>query len=394
VPTVATDGVLTAADLADRMVALQPLVAARARRAEEQRRLDDEVLAAIHASGVFRHFVPRCYGGLQLGVVDFVEIVLPLGEADASTAWVTSFLMEHNLILSLFPERTQDEVFGSQPYVMAPGAAFPPGRAVPVEGGFLVSGRWSYASGVRHSDWAMGTVLVDGAERPDMRWVLVPIEAVEVHDVWDVDGMAATGSDDFSMEAVFVPDHRTLRMSEMADGTSPGARLHGPDPTYALPMTPFLAMTAALPIAGAARGALRLFIERLEARVSTGTKQSERASLHVVLGDVSAQVHIAELLVREAAVEMVELARAGRSADIPARAAMRSRIAHAAMLCREAVRTMVDAGGSSLHLLDNPLQRAARDITVASAHVIHDRLMTSELHGRVLLGLPPQTFLV
>ena len=113
-----------------------------------------------------------------------------------------------------------------------------------------------------------------------------------------------------------------------------------------------------------------------------------------MLGDVSAQVHIAELLVREAAVEMVELARAGRSADIPARAAMRSRIAHAAMLCREAVRTMVDAGGSSLHLLDNPLQRAARDITVASAHVIHDRLMTSELHGRVLLGLPPQTFLI
>ena len=114
----------------------------------------------------------------------------------------------------------------------------------------------------------------------------------------------------------------------------------------------------------------------------------------MVLGDVSAQVHIAELLVREAAVEMVQMAREGRSGDIPARAAMRSRIAHAVALCRDAVRAMLDAGGSSLHLLDHPLQRAGRDITVASAHVIHDRLMTSELHGRVLLGLPPQTFLV
>ena len=390
----ATDGTLTAADLVARMVALQPLVAARAQQAEQQRRLDDEVLAALHDSGVFRHFVPRRYGGLQLGVGDFVDIVLPLGEACASTAWVTSFLMEHNLILSLFPERTQDEVFGSQPYVMAPGAAFPPGRADPVEGGFLVSGRWSYASGVRHSDWAMSTVLIDCAERPDMRWVLVPIEAVEVHDVWHVDGMAATGSDDFSMDEVFVPDHRTLRMSEMGDGTSPGARLHAPDPTYALPMTPFLAMTAALPILGATQGALQLFTERLAIRVSAGTKQSERASLHVVLGDVSVQVHVAELLVREAAAEMVQMARAGRSGDIPARAAMRSRIAHAVALCRDAVRTMVDNGGSSLHLLDHPMQRAARDITVASAHVIHDGLMTSELHGRVLLGLPPQTFLV
>src|SRR5262245_503361 len=210
---VATDGALTAADLVDRRVAVHPLGAARARQAEERRQLDDEVLAAIHASGVFRHFVPRRYGGLQLGVGDFVEIVLPLAESCASTAWVTSFLMEHNLILSLFPQRTQDEVFGAQPYVMAPGAAFPPGRAVPVEGGFVVSGRWSYASGVRHSDWAMGTALVDGAERPDMRWVLVPIEAVQVHDVWHVDGMAATGSDDFSMVEVFVPDHRTLRLS-------------------------------------------------------------------------------------------------------------------------------------------------------------------------------------
>jgi len=391
---VATDGTPTAADLVARMVALQPLVAARARHAEQQRRLDDDVLAALHDSGVFRHFVPRRYGGLQLGVVDFVDVVLPLGEACASTAWVTSFLMEHNLILSLFPERTQDEVFAAQPYVMAPAAAFPPGRAVPVEGGFVVSGRWNYASGVRHSDWAMAMVMVEGAATTDARWVLVPLEAVEVHDVWHVDGMAATGSDDFSMDEVFVPLHRTLDLRAMGDGTSDGARLHHPDPTYALPMTPFLAMTAALPVVGAAKGALSLFAERLATRVSVATKQSERASLHVVLGDVSAQVHIAELLVREAAGEMVQLARDGRSGDIAARAAMRSRLAHATTLCRDAVRTMVDAGGSSLHDLEHPLQRAARDVTVASAHVIHDRLMTSELHGRVLLGLPPQTFLV
>jgi alkylation response protein AidB-like acyl-CoA dehydrogenase len=391
---VATDDTLTAADLVARMVALQPLVAARARQAEQRRRLDDDVLAALHDSGVFRHFVPRRYGGLQLGVVDFVDIVLPLAESCASTAWVTSFLMEHNLILSLFPERTQDEVFGSQQYVMAPGAAFPPGRAVPVEGGYVVSGRWSYASGVRHSDWAMSVAVVEGAPTTEMRWVLVPIDAVEVHDVWHVDGMAATGSDDFSMDEVFVPAHRTLDLRAMSDGTSDGARLHHPDPTYALPMTPFLAMTAALPVVGAAKGALQLFTDRLATRVSTGTKQSERASLHVVLGDVSTQVHVAELLVREAAAEMTQMARDGRSGDIAARAAMRSRLAYATARCRDAVRAMVDAGGSSLHLLDNPMQRAARDITVATAHVIHDGLMTSELHGRVLLGLPPQTFLV
>jgi alkylation response protein AidB-like acyl-CoA dehydrogenase len=388
-----TGGRLTAADLVARAIALQPLIAERAPAAERRRRLDDDVLAALRDSGLFRHFVPRCYGGLQLGVTDFVDVVLPLGEACASTAWVTSFLMEHNLILSLFPRQAQDDVFGSQPYLLAPGAAFPPGQAIPVEGGFRVNGRWSYASGVMHSDWAMAMAMVEGADPPDARWVLVPIGAVEVHDVWHMDGMAATGSNDFSMVDVFVPAHRTLELARMGNGTAPGASLHD-DPVYALPMTAFLAMTAALPIVGAARGALARFTERLAGRVSTGTRQSERSSMHVVLGDVTAHVHTAELLVREAAADITALAVAGRAGDIVARAAIRSRLAHAVTIARDAVRTMIDTGGSSLHALDDPLQRAARDITVASAHVIHDRLTTSELHGRLLLGLAPQTFLI
>ena len=384
---------VTAADLTARMVALQPLVAARARSAEQRRRLDDDVVAALRDSGVFLHFVPRRYGGLQFGVADFVDVVLPLGEACASTAWVTAFLMEHNLILSLFPEQAQDDVFGAQPYMLAPGAAFPPGRAIPVDGGLRVTGRWSYASGVLHSDWAMAVVTIEGGATRDARWVLVPIDAVQIHDVWHMDGMAATGSNDISMDDVFVPEHRTLDLVQMGNGTSPGASLHR-DPLYALPMTAFLAMTAALPIVGAARGALTHFTARLATRVSAGTKQSERGSLQVVLGDVAAQVHIAELLVREAAADVTTLAVEGRATDIGARAAIRSRLAHATTISRDAVRAMVDAGGSSLHDLDDPLQRAARDITVACGHVIHDRLTTSELHGRVLLGLPPQTFLI
>ena len=103
---------------------------------------------ALRRTGVYYHFVPKVYGGLELGVGEFVEIVLPMAAACASTAWVTSFCMEHNLILSLFPAQAQEEIFGAQPYIIAPGAAFPPGRAVAVDGGFRVPGRWNYASGV------------------------------------------------------------------------------------------------------------------------------------------------------------------------------------------------------------------------------------------------------
>jgi alkylation response protein AidB-like acyl-CoA dehydrogenase len=302
--------------------------------------------------------------------------------------------MEHNLILSLFPEQAQDEIFGAQPYMIAPGAAFPPGRAVPVPGGFRVSGRWTYASGVMHADHAMAMAMV---QRPDdvvdVRWVVVPIDDVEVHDVWHVDGLAATGSNDMSMHEVFVPEHRTLDIAAAGRGAAPGASIHD-NPLYAMPLTTFLALTAALPIVGAARGAQLLLVARLADRVSFGVKQSERATVQAVLGDVTVAVDVAEMIVRRAAQDVMALAEEGRSGDIAARAAIRARLTHATTTCRDAVRLMLDTAGSSAHDLANPLQRVARDVAMGSAHVVHDPLTTSELYGRTLLGLPPQTTLI
>lgn len=384
---------LSSAVLVERVRALAPFVASRSGEAERQRRPDDEVMAALRRAGLYYHFVPKRFGGLELGVPEFVEEVLPLAAACPSTAWVTSFCMEHNLILALFPEPAQEEIFGAQPYVIAPGAAFPPGKASPVPGGFRVSGRWAYASGVMHADWAMAMVMVDRADVFDMRWVIVPIGEVEVHDVWHVDGMAATGSNDMSMDDVFVPEHRTLDIAAAGRGAAPGSGVHD-NPLYSMPLTTFLALTAALPIVGAARGAQQLFVERLMTRVSAGVKQSERATVQAVVGEVSVAVDVAELIVRRAAIDVMTLAEEGRSGDIAARAAIRARLTHATTTCRDAVRQMLDTAGSSAHDLANPLQRFARDVAMASAHVVHDPLTTSEMYGRTLLGLPPQTPLV
>jgi alkylation response protein AidB-like acyl-CoA dehydrogenase len=384
---------LTSATLVERVRALAPFVASRAEAAERDRRPDDEVMAALRRAGLYYHFVPKRFGGLELGVAEFVEEVLPLAEACPSTAWVTSFCMEHNLILSLFPEQAQEEIFGAQPYMIAPGAAFPIGQAIAVPGGYRVSGRWNYASGVMHADWAMAMAMVDRTDVVDVRWVIVPIDEVEVHDVWRVDGMAATGSNDISMNDVFVPEHRTLDVAAAGRGEAPGASLYD-NPLYAMPLTTFLALTAALPIVGAARGAQQLFLERVATRVSTGVALAERATVQAVLGEVTVAVDVAEMIVRRAADEVMELAISGRAGDIPARAAIRARLTHATTSCRDAVRLMLDTAGSSAHELANPLQRMARDVAMASAHVVHDPLTTTELYGRTLLGLPPQTRLI
>jgi alkylation response protein AidB-like acyl-CoA dehydrogenase len=384
---------LTGAALAERVRALAPFLASRAEAAERERRPDDDVMAALRRTGLYYHFVPKRFGGLELGVPEFVEEVLPMAEACASTAWVTSFCMEHNLILALFPEQAQEEIFGSQPYMIAPGAAFPVGRAVIVPGGYRVSGRWNYASGVMHADWAMAMVKVDRPDVLDVRWVIVPISEVEVHDVWRVDGMAGTGSNDMSMHDVFVPEHRTLDIAAAGRGEAPGASIYD-NPLYAMPLTTFLALTAALPIVGAARGAQRLFLERVATRVSAGVKLADRVTVQAVLGEVTVAVDVAEMIVRGAAHDVIDLATTGRAGDIPARAAIRARLTHATTSCRDAVRRMLDTAGSSAHDLANPLQRIARDVAMGSAHVVHDPLTTTELYGRTLLGLPPQTPLV
>lgn len=384
---------LTVDVLVERVRALQPLLAARAESAERERRPDDEVMDALRRTGIYYHFVPKRFGGLELGVSEFVEIVLPMAAACASTAWVTSFCMEHNLILSLYPPQAQEEIFGAQPYIIAPGAAFPPGRATAVDGGYRVTGRWNYASGVMNADWAMASMLVDRPEGREMHWLVVPMDEVEVLDVWHMDGLAATGSNDIAMNDVFVPGHRTLDMAAMSGGRAPGRALHD-NPLYRMPMSTFLALTAALPLVGAARGALTCFIERTGTRVSAGVRQSERATVQAVLGRVAVAVDVAESIVRQAAVDVTRLAIEDRAGDIDARAAIRARISYAATSCRDAVRLMVDTAGSSAHDLGNPLQRAARDIAVGAAHVIQDPLTTTELYGRILLGLPPQTFLI
>jgi alkylation response protein AidB-like acyl-CoA dehydrogenase len=378
---------ITPRRLVERVEAVVPFVTAHAAEAEAQRRPVDAVVDAIHATGVFHHFVPQRYGGLEFGVMDFVDNMLPLGAADASTGWVTAFCMEHNLLLAMFPEEAQDEIFGAQPYVIAPGCAFPPGVATRVPGGFRLSGRWRYASGVMHADWALGIGL-DEADPTDVRWFAFPLAAATVYDVWRMDGMAATGSNDFAVTDLFVPEHRTVRYAEMGAGDSPGGRLHA-NPMYRVSVTAFLGIASAVPIVGAAQGVVDRCREQLAGRVSMGVKQAERPAVQMALAQSATEVHLAELGVRDAVEQLMRMADSEHRADVPTRARLRAQVVGATALARDAARRLVDVMGTTVHEVGNPVQRALRDISTATGHVLHDRSASMELHGRVLLGLDP-----
>ena len=205
----------TERELIDAMKALGPLLKAHAVTAEQQRKPVDEVMQAIEATGAYRWFVPKKYGGFEFSLTGFMEVGLTLGAACTSHAWVTTFCMEHNWLLSLFPQAAQDDLFGSHPYIIAPGALAPKGKAVPVDGGFRITGQWQWGTGVMHANWVMVGAMspVEGRDAPMLAMYLLPIDEVEVLDTWYVQGMVGTGSNDIVVNDVFVPAHRCIDIS-------------------------------------------------------------------------------------------------------------------------------------------------------------------------------------
>jgi len=387
---------LTPAALTERTRALKPLLAAHAREAEACRHPVDAAWNAIRRTGAFYHLVPRRYGGLEFGVDAFIDAMLPLGEACASTGWVAAFCVEHNWMLAQFPKEAQDEIFGASPYVIAPGVTTPPGRVTRAKGGYRLTGQWKWGTGVMHADWvlAAGALLEDGAP-PKVMFFAVPVGEVRILDTWHVDGMIGTGSNDIAIDDVFVPEHRTLDMALMREGATPGAQLHD-NPIYRMPMLPFLALTAAIPAIGAARAAVAFFRDRLRQRPVFGSdlKQADKPAAQMRLAMADMHARNAEMLVRDVGHKVLALGADRRAHIVEERIGLRLQIAYAVDLCRTAIRLVSEASGAGAHFTDNPLQRALRDINVMASHVVYDLDAATEAQGRALVGLPPNSALV
>jgi alkylation response protein AidB-like acyl-CoA dehydrogenase len=383
-------------ELIDRIVALAPQVEANARRAELDRKPVDSVMRAIEDTGAYRYFVPKKYGGYEFSLEGFMDIGVALGAACLSTGWVTTFCMEHNWLLGLYNQAAQDDIFGKQPYIIAPGALAPRGRAVPVAGGYRVTGRWEWGTGVMHADWVMVGALTpaegsdqQGSNQQELCMFLLPIEQATVIDTWQMAGMVGTGSNDIAVDDVFVPAHRRQNIADMRAGRSPGAKLHN-SPTYRMPMMPVLGLTAAAPAVGGAVKAVELFQMRLNERTvyGTTTKQAEKATLQVRLGLLTERAASLQAKLKRTAATVSAWGCSGDECPELERANLRVQIGTIVRECRDIVRDVVEASGAHAHFLDNPLQRIHRDVHTLSCHTVFDLELAAEQYGRLLLGLP------
>ena len=383
----AADPDAEAARLVARVAALGPRIRERAREAEAAGRLTDDVFAALVETGVFRALAPRRWGGLGLGVRCLCDLARTLARFDASAAWVTAFLVEHNWMICRMGLAAQQELFASgRGYVLASAPLAPGGTAVRVPGGFRAQGRWRYASGVAHADWTLVACTVEeGGER--VPWMfLVPVSDVKVLDEWHVSGMCATSSTNLSAADLFVPESHALELARVvAPRDHPGA-VHA-EAIYRYPILPgLLAMLAAIAL-GSAEGALELARAKLFETAPWGVPRIDRAPSRARWAAAHQDVRCAALLYEATLTRVIATGEEGRRLDLVEDGQLALDIASITHLAKGAIASLVDGCGSGAFQLDDPLQRFHRDVTVMASHLGNDWDVVTERGARWILGL-------
>ncbi|MCV7380964.1 acyl-CoA dehydrogenase [Mycobacterium alsense] len=361
-------------------------LAERAEEAERLRRLPAPTVGEFRRTELFRLLLPARFGGIQAPFPELLQPIRRMAHGCPSSAWTLGFYALHNWMLSLFDPKAQEEVFAAGP-VLAPAPLAPTGRAAPTEGGVRLSGRWAWATGAMDADWMIVGALIERPDRIDPALAVLPAEQAEVVDTWHTAGMRGTGSHDVVVTDVLVPEHRIVAVADIYGGTAPGARFHDA-PTYRWPLVPALALTASMPVLGAAERVTDLFAERLGERVLaySGVAQKDQPAAQIRLADARVRLRALRALIADTADGIERLVAGGERVGRPVRADARLAAAHTVHESRAIIADLLEASGASAQFLSSPLQRFKRDVDIASGHVVFDYDMGRELAGALAIG--------
>lgn len=398
----------TAAEIAGRAGELTPVLRGRAREAETLRRLPDATIRDIDDAGLIRVLIPRRYGGFELDLNCALDTMSSTGRGCASTAWVLSIYQQHAWIVAHFPQQAQDECLGSltNPHIAA--ILQPRGKARVVDGGFVLDGFWPFASGSPHAEWILFGALVVGDDGEEIvidrmvngvaarnaRLFLVPRDDIEILDDWNAAGLAGTGSHSTRVDGAFVPEYRSLSIADALDGIAPGRALHD-GPLFRTPYYSVLNAALGGLAPGVARAALDGFLGRIDKHLVPPMNliQSNLIRAHRQVADATAKIEVSEMLLKDLGDRIMAVGRDGTSFGALDKARVRLNTALAVRYAYEAIERIFMAAGGAALSLDNPVQRAMRDIHGVSAHQFLDVETALELKGMVELDKVPFTYL-
>jgi 3-hydroxy-9,10-secoandrosta-1,3,5(10)-triene-9,17-dione monooxygenase len=370
---------------------LGPALRQRALQAEEDCRIPDATIAEMKRAGLFRVLQPKRFGGYEMDVSSFYDIQMALARACMSTAWVYGVVAVHNWQLALFEVQAQEDVWGANPDTLISSSYMPKAKVTPAPGGYRISGRWGFSSGIDHCDWLFLGGLLSPPEGgpPDYVTFLVPKSDAVVHRVWDTIGLRGTGSHDVEVVDAFVPAHRLHRSRDGAESSSPGLGANT-NPLYRLPFGQIFVRAVSTSSIGALEGALEAFRSYASRRVSSNdmSRSALNPVVQAVAGETATAIDEMKLILHRNFDRMTDLAQAGSTPDLEERLRFRHQAAQTVDRCAELITRMFYSCGAQGVYRSGPVARCFLDIHTGRTHVANNPDKFGRNFGAVLLGEP------
>ena len=378
-------------ELVERAEQMIPVLRERADEAEELRRLPAATKHDLATSGIARIFQPSRYGGCEGHLFGMVDILTRIGRGCGSTAWCLAQYIGHNFMVSQWPIEAQEAIWGVKPDSLISGILIPlNGKARKVEGGYRLTGRWPFVSGVNTCDWCILSGMVDVTDGDDEeRYFLMQNGAFEIIDTWQAMGLKGSGSHDIAVDDVFIPDHMTLPIEHLKGGPSPGNQINTA-PMYQMPSYAqfgILISSASLGIAEGMVEYYRDFIAGHKALMSGKVSRLE-VPQQLKIAEAAVCVDAAHAIARSICNEIVAHAEAGTLPSDEERTRYRAHGTFIGLQAWRAGNVIWDAVMGRGVYESNPIARSYRDLSAASRHFTHSWDVNGGSYGRVLLGLP------
>lgn len=366
---------------------LRPLVAKYAEQAEIDRDLHPEVITAFRDAGFHRIYMPKRYGGYEMDWGAHFWLSREIAKECGAAGWIASLVFSHILWVGRMPADAQEEFFDASPDPVLSTGSAGHGVLTPCDGGWQLTGRWAFLSGINHANGAM-VVAKDDPEKSFSHFVLLLPDQYEIEDTWDPEGLRGTGSHHIKVTDEFVPATRVLSLAEMAVDEPPGSKIHS-SYIYRVQPAPYQKSWFAGPLLGTAEGAMNSYLEQTKSRMGSlfGESIAKQAPVQIKIGESMAEIESAEMAFEYYIRDLHENGASGRTLSGNELLRTKRCMSHAGRQCVSSAQRLSTMMGITGQVRTNPVQRLFRDCRTISTHIELNWEHAMAPGGQFLLGL-------
>jgi len=376
--------------LLEKVQAIAPTIRRYAQAAEQARRLSRPVVDAMQQAGLYRMARAKAFGGLELDPVSMFRVVEEVARHDSAAGWNLQLALVVDSILAWLPDEGAAEILEGHPEVIFATSFSPTGRAIPVEGGYRLSGQWPFVSGAHAARWFMFVArLMDGDEPllnaqgdPMLVWAFLPAEKARILDTWHTMGMRGTGSHDVAVSDVFVPEQHTAPLVPLE---RPGTAYEGP--LYRLTIWPAVAFLAP-PALAVARAAIDDFLELARTKTPSymGALLGARQVVQRQVAEAEATLDAGRAYLYDTFRQIWQAAVQGAEITVERKMQMQLATTHATLAAAKAVDLIHAAAGTTAIRSEHRFQQYFRDVHTMTQHA-YSSANRYESVGALMLGM-------